>query len=141
MQGKGVHNKYFIMKHSEIHIRFETSPSMFKIGIFFMILMLTEGCASLNTDSEPTQYALYPVHFFRSTISGADGNRCPMYPSCSTYALEAFRKHGALIGWIMTSDRLTRCGRDELKTCPPVRIDGQNHCYDSVNNNDFWWQP
>ena len=102
-------------------------------------IFMIGGCASFDTDSEPTQFVLYPVHFFRSAISGADGDRCPMYPSCSTYTTEAFRQHGAIMGWIMSSDRLLRCGRDELKTCPLVRINGQNHCYDPVSNNDFWW--
>lgn len=111
----------------------------FKGIIFSVSLFLVAGCASFEAGSEPMLFVLYPVHFFRSTLSGADGDRCPMYPSCSAYASEAIRKHGALIGWIMLSDRLARCGRDELKTCPVVRINGQNHCYDPVSNNDFWW--
>lgn len=111
---------------------------MLKIFVFLMTMILICGCASLNTDSEDTNFVLYPVHFFRNSLSGADGDRCPMYPSCSTYTLEAFKTYGAFKGWIMSSDRLLRCGRDELKTCPVVRIDGQNQCYDPVSNNIFW---
>ncbi|MEA3358822.1 MAG: membrane protein insertion efficiency factor YidD [Thermodesulfobacteriota bacterium] len=66
-------------------------------------------------------------------------SECPMYPSCSTYSMECFKKHGFLTGWVMTCDRLMRCGRDELKISPQVIINRQWKCYDPVENNDFWW--
>jgi putative component of membrane protein insertase Oxa1/YidC/SpoIIIJ protein YidD len=81
----------------------------------------------------------YPIKFYRNYISGVDGNRCPMYPSCSQYCMEAFKKHGAFLGWVMCSDRLMRCGRDETKLSPPVLINGEKLSFDPVNNNDFWW--
>jgi hypothetical protein len=34
---------------------------------------------------------------------------CRFYPSCSEYALEAVRKHGALKGSYLTIRRLLRC--------------------------------
>jgi putative component of membrane protein insertase Oxa1/YidC/SpoIIIJ protein YidD len=83
---------------------------------------------------------LYPIKFYRNYISGADGNRCPMYPSCSQYCMDAFKKHGFFLGWIMCSDRLMRCGRDETKLSPHVLIHGETLSFDPVNNNDFWWQ-
>ena len=79
------------------------------------------------------------VQLFQRHISLIDGDRCPMYPSCSSYSLGAFEKHGLLMGWIMTCDRLLRCGRDELTLAPRVVIDGELRCYDSVEDNDFWW--
>ena len=79
------------------------------------------------------------VGLFKRHISPIDGNRCPMYPSCSRYSLNAFNKHGLLMGWVMTCDRLLRCGRDELLTAPRVIVDGGARCYDSVEDNDFWW--
>lgn len=62
-----------------------------------------------------------------------------MYPSCSEYALSAISKHGALIGWIMTIDRLMRCGRDEIYLSPEIMVNGQWKIYDTVEQNDFWW--
>jgi hypothetical protein len=53
--------------------------------------------------------------------------------------MEAFKKHGAFLGWVMCSDRLMRCGRDETKLSPPVLINGEKLSFDPVNNNDFWW--
>ena len=81
----------------------------------------------------------YPVFFFQKFISSADGDRCRMYPSCSNYAIKAFKKHGNIIGWIMTCDRLVRCGRDEIMLSDPIWINGKKHFQDQVENNDFWW--
>jgi len=81
---------------------------------------------------------LYPIQFYRDHISSVDGNRCPMHPTCSTYCIEAIEKHGYIMGWIMCSDRLLRCGRDETKLSDPVWIDNVKHGYDPLSNNDFW---
>ena len=83
---------------------------------------------------------LYPFKFYRDYISSADGDRCPMYPTCSQYCIDAIKKHGPLTGWIMCSDRLMRCGRDETKVSAPVWINGEKRNYDPVSNNDFWRQ-
>ncbi|ABW66853.1 membrane protein insertion efficiency factor YidD [Desulfosudis oleivorans] len=79
------------------------------------------------------------VRLFQRYISPIDGDRCPMHPSCSAYSLSALEKHGLLMGWIMTCDRLLRCGRDELTLAPRVVVNGRVRCYDSVERNDFWW--
>ena len=94
---------------------------------------------SVGTSEKQADPVFFPIKFYRDYISGADGNRCPMYPSCSQYCLEAFKKHGAFLGWIMCSDRLMRCGRDEIKLSPPILIKGEKLSFDPVNNNDFWW--
>ena len=93
-----------------------------------------------NKMDKQINYFLYPVFFFRKYLSEADGDRCRMYPSCSTYCVEAFEKHGALLGWIMTCDRLLRCGRDEIFLSNPVWMNGKRRFHDSVSNNDFWWE-
>ena len=94
----------------------------------------------LETMEKQADPVSYPMKFYRNYISGADGNRCPMYPSCSQYCMEAFKKHGAFLGWIMCSDRLMRCGRDETRVSPPILINGEKLSFDPVYNNDFWWQ-
>ena len=118
------------------------------ILIFFIILYIFCGAAfagqnvaiAENNNSYQTANPVdYPVKFFNKYISGADGNRCQMYPSCSKYCIEAFNKHGSLLGWIMCCDRLVRCGRDEAKLSAPVFINGEKRSYDPVSNNDFWW--
>lgn len=94
---------------------------------------------SSGTAEKPRDPLIYPIKFYRDYISRADGDRCPMHPSCSQYCIEAFKKHGSLLGWIMCSDRLVRCGRDEKKLSAPVWINGEKRIYDPVSNNDFWW--
>ena len=95
---------------------------------------------SSGTAEKQENFVLYPIKFYRNTISRADGYRCPMYPSCSQYCIDAFKKHGLFLGWIMCSDRLMRCGRDETKLSPHVLIHGEKLSFDPLNNNDFWWQ-
>jgi putative component of membrane protein insertase Oxa1/YidC/SpoIIIJ protein YidD len=79
-----------------------------------------------------------PIHFYQKYLSGADGHRCPMTPSCSGYAVQAIRRHGAFLGWIMACDRLMRCGRDELRHSPSVMTRHGIRCQDPLDNNDFW---
>ena len=35
--------------------------------------------------------------------------KCPYYPTCSTYGLEAVKKHGAIKGGALTAWRIIRC--------------------------------
>ncbi|NVM21384.1 MAG: membrane protein insertion efficiency factor YidD [Desulfobacterales bacterium] len=87
----------------------------------------------------PANTAASWVKTFRKYISPIDGSNCPMYPSCSRYSIECFEKHGFVKGWVMTWDRLYRCGRDELRLSPQIALNGQEKCSDPVENNDFWW--
>jgi len=81
------------------------------------------------------------ITFFQKNISPVDGSRCPSQPSCSTYSLQAFKKHGFIKGWMMMVDRLIHEGSEETKVSPVVFIDGQYKILDPVENNDFWWYP
>jgi putative membrane protein insertion efficiency factor len=78
--------------------------------------------------------------FYQNHISVVDGNRCSMFPSCSQYALDAFEKHGPILGWVMTCDRLVRCGRDEAYISPQISVNQEKLIYDPVTANDFWWK-
>ena len=122
--------------------------------IFFIVLNTFYGSIlagqDVNIDDHPQvsheaeenseNASLYPIKFYQDYISSVDGNRCLMHPTCSQYCIEAFKKHGTFLGWIMCSDRLIRCGRDEKKLSGPVWIDGEKRSYDPVSNNDFWRQ-
>lgn len=79
------------------------------------------------------------IKFYQDHISAIDGNRCPMYPSCSAYASQAIEKHGPVIGWVMACDRLVRCGRNEVELSKAVIIKGHTFVHDPVDSNDFWW--
>jgi putative membrane protein insertion efficiency factor len=47
-------------------------------------------------------------------------NHCRFYPSCSSYAIEAVEKHGALKGSYLTLRRLLRCHPFHCGGCDPV---------------------
>ena len=47
--------------------------------------------------------------FYRRFISPLLGPRCRYVPTCSTYAVEAVQRHGALRGSWLTLKRLLRC--------------------------------
>jgi len=79
------------------------------------------------------------VETYRAYISPIDGKGCPMHPSCSKYSVQCLKKHGFFIGWMMTCDRLFRCGRDELRLSPQIIVNGKLKWYDPLENNDFWW--
>ena len=49
------------------------------------------------------------VHVYRGTVSPLLGNFCKYHPSCSQYALDAFREYGFFKGAILAGWRLLRC--------------------------------
>ena len=47
---------------------------------------------------------------YRWTLAGAVGGQCRFYPSCSRFAEEAIRTHGAVRGSLLSAWRIARCG-------------------------------
>jgi hypothetical protein len=76
--------------------------------------------------------------FFRDHISAVDGSRCPSLPTCSSFSIEAFKKHGFFIGWTMMANRLVH-EIDEWTVSPIRMVNGEPKIIDPVENNDFWW--
>jgi putative membrane protein insertion efficiency factor len=79
---------------------------------------------------------LQGIRFFQIFISPADGDRCPMSPSCSQYAMEAIRTYGPWRGLILASDRLLRCGRED--DYPLIHKQGVFRYYDPLGENVIW---
>ncbi len=78
--------------------------------------------------------------FFSEHVSAVDGDRCPSEPTCSSYSVQAFKKHGLVMGWLMTVDRLIHEG-DEWSVSPVKNRNGKGKIIDPIENNDFWWYP
>ena len=61
------------------------------------------------------------IKFYRKYISPMKSTKCPYYPSCSQYGLEAVEKYGVCKGGLLAVWRIIRCnpfskgGIDELK--------------------------
>ena len=50
-----------------------------------------------------------PILFYRTCISPFTPPSCRFTPTCSAYALEALRKHGAIKGLWLAAKRILRC--------------------------------
>lgn len=61
---------------------------MRKIGIFILIL---------------------PIRFYQCCISPLFPPMCRFTPTCSEYAIQAIRKHGAIKGLLLAIKRICRC--------------------------------
>jgi len=139
-------------------LQYSSTPSrQMRIGLIFLILFFTLATVLYASDlkgpwdknnsqiisRKQIDKKVNPLRFlveaYSAYISPIDGRNCPMYPSCSKYSLQCFKKHGFFIGWMMTCDRLFRCGRDELRLSPQIIVNGKFKCCDPLKNNDFWW--
>ncbi len=49
------------------------------------------------------------IGLYRATVGRVLGGRCRFYPSCSAYAQEAVRRHGAAKGSLLAAWRVLRC--------------------------------
>ncbi|WP_373766730.1 membrane protein insertion efficiency factor YidD [Glaesserella sp.] len=70
----------------------------------------SESTAGTTSKLSPLAYVMLAlVHFYRYVISPLIGPRCRFYPTCSTYALEAIKIHGAWKGGWLALKRILRC--------------------------------
>ena len=70
------------------------------------------GCAVSSEGGEPRIVArvlLLGVEAYRVALSPLLGGFCRYQPSCSVYAEEALRRHGARRGGLLAVKRLARC--------------------------------
>ena len=102
--------------------------------------LVNSSTSSIKISNENRQnfpildYAFYIYHHYISPIDGE--NRCSFYPSCSRYSEDAFKKHGIVIGALLTFDRLQRCG---FESNPKIIFNTRIVIYDPLSNNDFWF--
>ena len=123
-------------------------PSFFQLSLTalllsFQLIPQTPARADTSQTNSPKEQASAwtgALDFYQSFLSRADGHRCPMIPSCSEYAKQAFRQHGFIKGWVLACDRLLRCGRDEIHLAPVIRVKGSARAYDPLGANTFWWK-
>ncbi|WP_176670515.1 membrane protein insertion efficiency factor YidD [Mannheimia granulomatis] len=88
-----------------------------------------QKACSEQSISEPKRISLLarllliPIYFYRYAISPLIGPRCRFYPTCSTYAVEAIKIHGAIKGGYLSFKRILRCnpmsegGEDPVPPC------------------------
>lgn len=52
---------------------------------------------------------IWLIMFYRKYLSPLKSTKCPYYPSCSQYGLEAIQKHGVVKGSLLALWRILRC--------------------------------
>lgn len=72
---------------------------------------------------------ILPIKLYQKLISPLLPASCKYYPSCSSYAIQAYRKHGLIMGTLMTVWRLLRCN--------PWSYGGVDHVPDIVTKEYF----
>lgn len=79
--------------------------------IFLTVLLYFNFLHSNQTYSQEESVGnIY--NFYQKYISDIRPTKCPMYPSCSNYAMSAFKNYNVLKATVMTTDRLMRCGHE-----------------------------
>jgi len=114
---------------------------MTKIILFIFLFVTTGNILGQNTMHGPNKEVVGDTvtekkiswfkNFYSAYISPVDGDKCLMSPSCSVYAEQAISNYGLLLGFIMTTDRLTRCGND-LNNYSRLIINGREYFSDPV---------
>ncbi|RTZ95988.1 MAG: hypothetical protein DSY90_11890 [Deltaproteobacteria bacterium] len=111
-------------------------------ALFFLTGCTILPVENLKTPENSGRSSSAVLGFYRGPLNHLQGVRrgeCPMYPSCSEFARQAIARHGLIMGWIMATDRLMRCGRDETRLAPKIEINDRIKYFDPVDDNDFWW--
>ena len=69
------------------------------------------------------------IKFYRKFISPLFPARCKYYPSCSKYALDAYKMHGFFKGTLLTVWRILRC--------TPWSLGGVDHVPERITRDYF----
>ena len=69
------------------------------------------------------------IKFYRKFISPLFPARCKYYPSCSKYALDAYKMHGFFKGTLLTVWRILRCN--------PWSLGGVDHVPERITRDYF----
>ncbi len=75
----------------------------------------------------PAQVGIGAVRIYQWTVRPLIGSHCRFWPSCSEYAVEALRLHGAGRGTFMAVRRILRCNpwhEGGFDPVPPVEDNG-----------------
>ncbi len=54
-------------------------------------------------------FFIFLIELYRKYLSPLKSTKCPYFPSCSEYGLEAVRKYGSIKGGVLTIYRICRC--------------------------------
>ncbi|MCL4540643.1 MAG: membrane protein insertion efficiency factor YidD [Bacteroidetes bacterium] len=69
----------------------------------------------------PADGAVFLIRLYKKLISPLFPPSCRFYPSCSTYSIEAFHKHGFFKGLLLSVWRILRCNPFNKGGFDPVK--------------------
>ena len=69
---------------------------------------------------------IHMIKLYQRYISPMKSTKCPYYPSCSAYGLEAVERYGAFKGGMMAAWRICRCNPLSKGGYDPVPDDNIN---------------
>ena len=72
------------------------------------------------------------IKFYRKYLSPLKSTKCPYYPTCSTYGLEAIQEYGALKGGLLCIWRILRCNPFSKGGYDPVPIRKEKRKIDTL---------
>lgn len=81
-----------------------------------------------NNLKEMKELLIRLIRLYQKYLSPMKSTKCPYWPSCSAYAVEALEKHGALKGSVYAAWRVLRCnpfshgGYDPVPERKKIRI-------------------
>jgi putative component of membrane protein insertase Oxa1/YidC/SpoIIIJ protein YidD len=97
---------------------------------------------SAHTGETPDNSASLPFQLllraYQLTLSGQDIAACPMLPTCSRFAMQAYADYGPMQGTLMTADRLLRDNPDAHERYPHVRVGDRTRLYDPPAEHVLW---
>ena len=74
---------------------------------------------------------------YQNGFSRMMSSKCPMWPSCSAYSLDAIGKYGFVRGALLTADRLYHEGSIQ-RTARRIQVGDQLRYWDPVEDNVVW---
>ena len=69
----------------------------------------TVAASAATIDAGAAAVGIGAVRVYQWTVRPLIGSHCRFWPSCSEYAVEALRTHGAARGTLMATKRILRC--------------------------------
>ena len=103
----------------------------------YMCILITIICSTLSLSAQmldnnkPKGDAFVDyLNIYQRYISGIKGSECGMTPSCSNYAIRAFKTFKPIKAFSMTTDRLVRCGHDHNY----YNLDINNKLYKAIDD-------
>ena len=55
------------------------------------------------------KFFIFMIKLYQKYLSPLKSTKCPYFPTCSQYGLEAVQKYGALKGGMLAAWRILRC--------------------------------